>query len=149
MAKPKSKRTRREFLKGGLGAAVAAGCFTTDFIEGLAAQKTTKPLLTPQAFNARMPAPKTAAFASEIEEAKRDFLGYLETHFNVGEGQRRMIRGLTSANVQGFNRALDRAKKDNLKIVWAEKNKQRLGGLKTIKLNIRFTADRLVVGSVG
>lgn len=115
----KDEPGRRRFLKDGMAAALAAGCLTTAGVnEARAAdQKQTKPPLTNESFNARIPPPRNAeAFRRVVEEMKGGLVSYLFTHFHLTAEEGVRARSLTRENLQEFNNALDEAVKRRLKI---------------------------------
>ena len=84
----------------------------------------------------------------EIEEAKRDFLDYLEARFSLTEVQRKKIRSLTRENIQEFNAALDGSLKDGLKIAYFQKLPDK-SDASNFRLEMTFTSVSLQVNAQG
>jgi len=135
------KSNRREFLKTSIGGIVAGGCATTARLKTLAAAQNSKPLLTEREFNRRVPSPRrTDAYTREIEEAKRDLLGYLNSHFHLTSAQSAKVKSLSKEDITRLNESLDKALKNKLQI------KLHCGGdLSRAGLTTRFTPDSLII----
>jgi len=115
----RSRLTRRELLKGSLGVALTAGCFTSlELRRALAqARATGKPLLIESELNAHIPRPRDRqAYLAHIDHPQRDLLGYLNTNFQLTPLQIQAIQSIPREDLLQLNALLDRARANNLQI---------------------------------
>lgn len=137
---------RRQFLKQTAGIAVVAGLFSPYLLpEALAAaRKSGKPLLTPQDFERSIPQPGTPEFHQHIAAAKQNLRAYFEQNFYLTQQQRDAIDGLSAADREKLNQALDTAEKRKLKI-----RVQHHHSPGNFSVQPQVTGDSLVVRSTG
>ena len=102
---------RRRFLTA-CGVLAVGGCFSgLDVRVALAAsQQMGKPLLTDAQFNARLTSlQRGPGFRTEVEDLKRDLLGYLDARYNLTPQQRTVVSRLPQTQRVALNANLDQA----------------------------------------
>ena len=109
---------RRRFLKQGAGLVLASGFFSSAGLRRAlaAARKKAAPLLTPSRVENNIPPPGSAEFHQHIDACKENPRAYLEQHFYLTPQQRNAIDGLSPADREKLNQALDTAEQRKLKI---------------------------------
>lgn len=111
--------SRRNYLRGSLGLALAAGCFTSLGIRAALreAQAAGKPLLTELAINGMIPIPQNQqAYLGAIDFAQRDLLGYLTANFHLTLQQIAEVRSIPREDLMQLNALLDRARTNSLRL---------------------------------
>lgn len=94
-------------------------------------QRTTKPSLEDQPFNARyVPLKGTPQYARELRAAQADLVAYLDQHFDLTPAQRRAVAAFPKKSIQELNAGLERAIQENLALVIRGAKRDRCGDIK-------------------
>ncbi len=136
---------RRRFLAA-CGVLAVGGCFRgLNMRDALAeSRQIGKPLLTDAQFNARLTSLQRQgpAFRSEIEDLKRNLLGYLEPRYNLTPQQRTVVSRLPQAEQAELRANLDRALQSNLGVKLQIRT---AAECQRLKLSFAFTKQDLVI----
>jgi len=145
MAKDRSGLLGRRGFLAAFGALVAGGCFSGINIRTAlaASQQMGKPLLTDAQFNTRLTSlQRSPGFRTEIEDLKRDILGYLDARYNLTPQQRGLVSRLPQAQQLELSAHLDRALRQNLGVKLQIRPSERCQDLKLV---FAFTNRDLVI----